>query len=53
MAESITGEEYETIEEKNRKYLENARNYTNMDCFSDDEDEEEKEEEEIKLMNMY
>jgi len=46
--ENKTGEEYETIEEKNRKYLENARNYTNMDCFSDDEDEEEKEEEEIK-----
>ena len=48
--ETKTGESYETIEENNRKYLENARNNTNMDCFSDDEpdknEEEEKEKEE-------
>ena len=44
-------ESYETLEEDNRKYLENARNYENMDCFSDDEPEkieEEKEEKEEK-----
>ena len=44
-------ESYETLEEDNRKYLENARNYDNMDCFSDDEPEkveEEKEEKEEK-----
>ena len=36
---------YETIEEINRKYLENVRNFRNIDCFSDDEDEKEEKEE--------
>ena len=36
---------YETIEVKNRKYLENVRNFRNIDCFSDDEDEKEEKEE--------
>ena len=46
--ESKTGVAYETLEEKNRKYLESARNYNNIDCFSDDEKEGENEEEEEK-----
>ena len=44
--ENKTGEAYESIEEKNRKYLLNARNYNNLDCFSDDEEEKEEKEEE-------
>ena len=36
---------YETIEAQNRKYLENVRNFRNIDCFSDDEDEKEEKEE--------
>ena len=40
---------YDLIEEKNRIYLENSRNYKNIDCFSDDEEEkEEKDEKEEK-----
>ena len=47
--ENKTGEAYESLEEKNRKYLMNSRNYNNLDCFSEDEEEkEEKEEEEEK-----
>ena len=40
---------YGSLEEKNRIYLENSRNYKNIDCFSDDEEEkEEKDEKEEK-----
>ena len=43
--ETKTGQSYDLIEQNNRKYLENIRNYKNIDCCSDD-DEEEKEKEE-------
>ena len=46
--ETKTGQSYESLEEKNRQYLENARNYTNIDCFSDDEYDDNREEEEEK-----
>ena len=36
---------YENIEEENRKILEKANDYNNIDCFSSDEEKEEKTEE--------
>ena len=44
--ETKVGKPYESIEEENRIYLENARMGNDMDCFSDDDEEEENEEEE-------
>ena len=46
--ETKAKQSYELMEEKNRKYLENARNYRNIDCFSDDEEEKEEKEEKEK-----
>ena len=37
---------YENIDEDNRKILEKATNYNNIDCFSSDEDEKKEEEKE-------
>ena len=44
--ETKTGEPYESLEEKNRQFLEKARNYSDIDCFSEDEEDKNKEEEE-------
>ena len=43
--ETKTGQSYEEIEEKIRKYRERYQNSTNLDCFSGDEKEEEEEKE--------
>ena len=45
---------YENIDEDNRKILEKAKDYTNIDCFSSDEDEkkEEKKENSEKKENL-
>ena len=43
--ETKTGQSYEEIEEKNRKYRERYQNNTNLDCFPEDEKEEEEEKE--------
>ena len=43
--ESKYNEPYENIEENNRKMLEKATDYSNINCFSSDEEEDKKEEE--------
>ena len=43
--ETKNKQSYETIEEKNRKFLEQYRNYKKFDCFSDDKDDKEEQEE--------
>ena len=42
--ETKTKQSYDLIEQNNRKYLENIRNYKNIDCCSDDEEEKEESE---------
>ena len=46
--ETKTKQSYDLIEQNNRKYLENIRNYKNIDCCSDDDEEEKEEKEEEK-----
>ena len=46
--ETKTKQSYDLIEQNNRKYLENIRNYKNIDCCSDDDEEEKEEKEEKK-----